>query len=138
MLHCNDANCDPAVNGAESIESPDTGGDVGRFTSLVLDDNGFPVVSYYDNSNDDLKVLHCNDANCDPAVNGAESTESPDTEGGNVGQYTSLVLDDNGFPVVSYYRSGGTNDLKVLHCSDADWRPGGERRGEHRISRHRG
>ncbi len=118
VLHCNDSNC---AGGDESIESLDTGGNVGSYTSLVLDGGGNPVVSYFDFTNKDLKVLHCDDSNC---AGGGESIESPDT-GGNVGLYTSIVLDSSGNPVVSY--SDSTNfDLKVLHCNDSNCAGGDE------------
>jgi hypothetical protein len=114
VLHCNDPNCDPTVNGPESITSPDTTGDVGSYSSLELDASGNPVVSYYCVNTGDLKVLHCNDPNCNPTVNGPESIAAADTTD-NVGLWTSLALDASGDPVVSYYDS--TNmDLKVLHC----------------------
>jgi hypothetical protein len=120
VLHCNDANCAP---GGDSITSPDTGGGVGFFTSLELDTVGHPVVSYYDNTNSDLKVLHCNDANCAP---GGDSVTSPDS-GGLTGFYSSLELDATGNPVVSYASSDGlTLDLNVLHCNDANCGPGGD------------
>ena len=121
VVHCNDPSCDPAVNGPESATSPDTTGDVGRFTSLVLDAAGNPVISYYDATNGDLRVVHCNDPSCDPAVNGPESTTSPDTTG-NVGQYTSLSLDAAGNPVISYHEPNN-GDLRVVHCNDPNCDP---------------
>ena len=122
VLHCNDPNCDPNEpegNGAESITSPDTGGDVGQYTSLALDDNDYPVISYYDATNGNLEVMRCNDPNCDSSVNGAEYVNSPD-QTGDVGQYTSLALRveyEYEIPVVSYY-DVTNGDLKVLHCGD--------------------
>src|SRR3989338_4772390 len=112
VTHCNDADC---AGANETITTVDSTGDVGQYTSLVLDSSGFPIISYYDATNFDLKVMHCNDANCA----GANETITTVDSTGDVGQYTSLVLDSSGFPIISYYDA--TNfDLKVMHCNDAN------------------
>jgi hypothetical protein len=117
ILHCNDANC---AAGGDSITTPDASNGVGENSSLALDGSGFPVVAYHDNSaNLDLKLMHCNDANCG---GGDESITVPDGPG-TVGSSPSLVLDASGNPVVTY---AGNPGLRLLHCDDPDCSGGGD------------
>ena len=41
---------------------------MGRDTSITLGVDGLPLVSYYDYTNDDLKVVHCSNRFCIPHV----------------------------------------------------------------------
>ncbi len=116
VLHCGDANC---TGGANVITSPDTAGSTGLWTSITLDGSGFPVVSYSDATNGDLKVLHCSDVNC-----ATGNTIATVDSAGSVGVYSSIALDSSGFPVISYWDL--TNgDLKLAQCVNATCVPAG-------------
>jgi LPXTG-site transpeptidase (sortase) family protein len=96
-----------------TLTTVDSVWDVGTFTSLVLNSSGFPVISYYDETNFDLKVAACGNATCS-----AGNTLTTVDSAGEVGSYTSLVLNSSGFPVISYWDY--TNlDLKVAVCGNA-------------------
>ena len=76
------------------IETVDSEGWVGEYTSLALDGDGYPHISYYDWSNVDLKYTYQDTSGW--------HIETVDSEGW-VGEYTSLALDGGGYPHISYY-----------------------------------
>src|SRR5512145_1777063 len=94
-------------------------GDVGNYSSLVLNAAGNPVISYYDSVYEDLKVAVCGDPACSSVVATTVDDGGPE---GNVGWDSSLALDAAGNPVISYYDSIDFPDdgaLKVAVCEDA-------------------
>lgn len=109
IVRCGDAMC----SGGNTIMTPDSDSAIGLYASLELDSLDRPVVSYYDQSNGDLKVLRCGDATC----SSGNTIVSPDTAG-DVGTFTSLALDSAERPVVSYIDETA-DELKVLRCGDA-------------------
>ena len=92
----------------------DSAGDVGRYSSLELDSAGNPVVAYYDATNGNLKVIHCDNSDCTAGW----STESIDTTDDD-GLYASLALNSSGLPVISHYDATEAN-LHMTRCTDAD------------------
>ena len=94
------------------ITSPDTGGDVGFYTSIALDENGNPVIAHQDLTEHTLRLVHCGDPNC--SGGNVITSHSPGLQSDT---YLSLVLDADGRPVVSYYDSD-ERGLSILHCGD--------------------
>jgi len=104
VLHC-------ATASAETwdIQTVDSEGDVGQYTSLALDASGFPRISYYDVTNGDLRYAY-RDAD-------EWRIQTVDSEG-YVGSWTSLALDMEGFPHIAYHGSGG---LKYAYQDSSGW-----------------
>jgi hypothetical protein len=75
------------------IETVESTRNVGQGTSLVLDSSDNPHISYYDETNQNLKYA---------SNNGAWNTETVDSSG-SVGSFPSLSLDSGGAPRISYY-----------------------------------
>ena len=85
-----------------SIEIVDNEGDVGAYTSLAIDSNDNPHVSYYDNSNSALKYAYW--AGSRWLITTIDSV-------GDVGSYTSLALDGGDGSHISYH-DGNNFDLR--------------------------
>jgi hypothetical protein len=93
---------------ASTVDSDDT---MGQDTSITLGADGLALISYYDITNNNLKVAHCNDLVCSTA------TTSTIDIAGQVGLETSITVGSDGLGIISYL--DGTNyDLKVAHCDN--------------------
>ena len=101
-------------SGAWSTVTVDSTGNAGQFSSLALVD-GKPAISYYDNTNGNLKYAYASTVN--GAAAGDWTTITIDSTG-FVGLYTSLAVVD-GKPAISY-RDSSIGDLKFARNSLAD------------------
>lgn len=109
LAHCGDPNCTSA-----SIQTVDNTAGAGRDSSLALDASGNPVISYRHVGNGGLMLAYCDDPDCETAT----LTVVEDGSGFGRGYFTSLALDGDGYPVISY-ADRDNFDLKLARCHDA-------------------
>ncbi len=109
VLKCGNAAC----SAGNTVTTVDSAGSVGAYSSIAISLDGFPVISYQDSTNADLKVMKCGNATC-TSGNTITTVDSV----GSVGQYTSIAVPADGRPYISYYDTTNTN-LKVLRCGNA-------------------
>ena len=85
----------------------------GRYSSIAIGSDGFPVISYQGNTGGNLKVAHCVDLACTlpPTVT---EVFTPTT---TTGTFTSIAIGNNDRPVVSFKDEGG---LTVARCANAE------------------
>jgi hypothetical protein len=116
--------CYDIISVAPSSYEVDESADVGQYTSVRVDSQYTPPrphLAYYDADHGDLKYAY----GTGPDVwNLSWYSETLDTGGaeGDVGQYTSLALDGDGYPHVSYYDVDGEN-LKYTYQDEDGWYP---------------
>ena len=109
VAQCFNSTC----GGSAATTSPDTGGDVGQYTSIAIGTDGLPVISYYDVTNGDLKVAKCANTGC---TTGTTVTTQDST--GDVGRFSSITITTGGLPLIAYYDVTNA-DLKVEGCANA-------------------
>jgi len=96
-------------------ETVDDSWDVGWYASLALDSDGYPHISYYDRDpNGDLKYAYKDE-------NGWHiSTVDDNGDDGSVGWFTSIALDENNQPHISYH-DGTNGNLKYAYWDGSEW-----------------
>jgi len=119
VYDCFDEDCDSGeghVLDGKLSSIPNEEDIVGPFTSIAINAQGLPVISYYDLTNGDLKIFDCTSSSCETGIARIAVAE------GVVGAYTSVALRDDGSPVVSN-RDDSNESLKIY--SRVDVRPDG-------------
>ena len=96
------------------IQTVDSEGVVGSFSSLVLDSSGNPHISYFDNTNVALKYA---------CWTGSTWEFQTVDSRGDVHGYTSLVLDSSGNPHICY-RTYFRSELENLVTGEPSWEEG--------------
>jgi len=101
-----------ACTGISTITNVDTIGTVGSDLSIAMGTDGLPIISYHDNSNQQLKVVKCGNAEC----SSGNIFTAADT-GSGCGINTSISVGTDGLPIKSYQCSVSQH-LKVLKCGN--------------------
>lgn len=92
----------------------DSDGDVGKYCSLVLEnDSNIPHISYFDATNTALKYARWNSNSSSWVIETVDNA-------GDVGMYTSITLDGFNNPMISYYDGTG-GDLKFAKKKGGSW-----------------
>ncbi len=112
FMRCNDAAC---AGGDETVMPVATTGDAGDAPSMVVPPDGRPIISYYADDTDDLRVTRCTDASCTPAGGGPPVAADAV---GDVGDHSAIAVNAAGRPRVSYH-DATNGDLKLMECNDA-------------------
>jgi len=110
VAKCANASC----TGASTITSLDIGVSstgVGLFSSIALGADGLPVIGYWDQESNRVKVAKCANAPCSVVT----SFSLVDI---NLGDHVSLALGADGLPVLAY-RDNVNTALKVAKCVNA-------------------
>ncbi len=118
-VRCNDNTCSqPSIDTLNFLTDQNR---AISFVAAIMGNQNLPIVSYYDEVDQDLRFLRCSNANCSSLVTPVTIDSDGDT-----GTFSAMARGNDGFPVITYMKvnSGQTNnpvdaDLKVAKCRNA-------------------
>ena len=110
ILENGEITIDPRLFPTE-ISTPDSEGEAGFYTSIAIGADGNALISYWDMTNHNLKVAHCDGAAC------TSSTTATLDDGSQVGSHSSIAIGTDGLGIISYC-DHNNGDLEVAHCDD--------------------
>lgn len=109
-----------ACTGSSIITTVDSTGAVGRGSSITIGADDLPVISYYDLTNQKLKVAKCVNAACTGSSTLSTIGAGYATANGNDPASTSITVASDGLPVISYRATSlNSNNGAVAKCADA-------------------
>jgi hypothetical protein len=100
---------------AWNIETVDSSDDVGAWSSIAIDSNDYPHISYFDITNHNLKYTRWNGT----AWN-IETVDPRHEDWEWQGEFSSLALDRDDYPHISFYRST-YSELKYARWNGTAW-----------------
>jgi hypothetical protein len=112
------ATCASSCSSASSwtTTSVDWPGTVGSYTSIAIDSNDAVHISYYDDTNKELKYATCA-SSCSSASSWTKISVDSDIPA-HVGYWTSIAIDSNDAVHISYYVAIN-QDLKYATCASS-------------------
>jgi hypothetical protein len=112
FIHCSTVTCSSYTTQGIDVSASIN---VGTPISLAIGSDGHPVMAYKNFSRNILVFARCGDAACANAAKIATSTL--DQTSNNQGDYATIAVGSDGYPVVAY-RDVGFNRLIILHCKN--------------------
>ncbi len=116
VAHCNDLECSNST-GSEidftTIIHPDSD-EIGISNSIAVNNaDGYPIISYYNSTDNSIEVLHCLDVAC--SLN--EIFVVNESPGGDMGTNSSILIGWRNHPMIAY--ANKTNDnIAIAYCRD--------------------
>jgi len=113
LVVCGNINCSSGNTYTVVDNSAD---DAGQYISMILDGNYYPVITYFDATDDDLYFVHCGNTTCSSGNTFVRPLHGTNSSG----QYSSIQLDGSGYPVIAFRDGATAHDLRLIHCTDAN------------------
>jgi len=120
VVHCTNISC--STFGAFTILD-NSNLVTGTNVSMAIGNDGFPIISYQDNTLGNLLVIHCTNVSCSsfdsPVLIDDGGLDSGDSNV-SVGEFSSMVIGNDGLPLIAYGSEINQIFVRLVHCTNAN------------------